>query len=353
MTEIRQRRAVSATLALLAAVALAVGALLLVRNDAHAQDATVSIVDNAFDPPSVTVSVGSVVLWTNNGNLPHTVTATDPAGLFDSGTLDPGQAFEFTFAAPGTYQYMCVIHPEMVGSVVVESAVPETMTPETPTATETATESPTVTETPTETATATVTPTATNTPIPGGTVVALTGAEEVPPVMTDATGQFEFRLDEDDDRFAWRLVVQGNGETIIAAHIHLGTRGENGPIVETLFMGSEPALDITGVLTADSLEGPFEGDDDLDGFIEALRDGRLYVNVHSEAIPAGVVRGQLPGSAATPTATATGTATAAPSPPTTGSGHESNGGTNTLLIVAGIAALAAGSGAAFAYRRGK
>ena len=342
MTHIGQRRTASATLALLAAISLAGAALLLQRSDARAQDASVSIVDNAFNPPTVTVSVGSVVQWTNTGALPHTVTATDPAGAFDSGTLNPGQTFEVTFANPGTYQYQCLIHPEMTGSVVVESATPETMTPETPTGT--VTESPTTTETPT----ATESPTGTSTPIPGATTVALTGAEEVPPVTTNATGQFEFRVE--GNSVVWRLVVQGNGETLIAAHIHLGARGENGPIVETLFMGSEPSLDLAGTLTADSLEGPLEGAT-FEQFAQELQAGRLYVNVHSEAFPGGVVRGQLPGAATTPTAT--GTATAAPAPPTTGSGLEPAGDTNVLAIAAGFAALAFGTGAAIAYRRAK
>lgn len=79
--------------------------------------ASVSIVDFAFDPGSVTVDAGATVTWTNQGPSPHTVTADD--GSFDSGTLDAGGTFSFTFNTAGTVSYHCTIHPNMVGSVVV------------------------------------------------------------------------------------------------------------------------------------------------------------------------------------------------------------------------------------------
>jgi plastocyanin len=79
--------------------------------------ASVSIVDFAFDPGLVTVDAGATVTWTNQGPSPHTVTADD--GSFDSGTLDAGGTFSFTFTNAGTVSYHCTIHPNMVGSVVV------------------------------------------------------------------------------------------------------------------------------------------------------------------------------------------------------------------------------------------
>ena len=56
--------------------------------------------------------------WVNDDQAPHTATAND--GAFDSGTLQPGQSFSFTFTQPGTtYAYYCAIHPSMTGTVTV------------------------------------------------------------------------------------------------------------------------------------------------------------------------------------------------------------------------------------------
>lgn len=78
----------------------------------------VSIANFAYDPTPVTVAVGDTVTWTNNDGVPHTVTAND--GTFQSGTLQPGQSFSFTFTAPGTIDYHCEFHANMSGQVVVQ-----------------------------------------------------------------------------------------------------------------------------------------------------------------------------------------------------------------------------------------
>ena len=79
----------------------------------------VSIEDFAFSPSALLVPAGTTVRWTNNDTVPHTVTSD--AGLFDSGTLQPGDSFEFLFDTPGTFGYFCSLHPEMVGTVTVIS----------------------------------------------------------------------------------------------------------------------------------------------------------------------------------------------------------------------------------------
>jgi hypothetical protein len=58
----------------------------------------------------------------NNGQAPHT--ATDTGGAFDSGTLQPGESYSYTFNEAGTYAYYCRIHPDMTGAVTVSSASP-------------------------------------------------------------------------------------------------------------------------------------------------------------------------------------------------------------------------------------
>jgi plastocyanin len=71
-----------------------------------------------FAPASMTVKAGATVTWTNMDQEPHTVMSVD--GLFRSGALDTGDSFSFRFEKPGTYRYVCTIHPRMVGTVVVE-----------------------------------------------------------------------------------------------------------------------------------------------------------------------------------------------------------------------------------------
>ena len=93
----------------------------------------VEIVDNAFRPASRQVSVGTTLVWTNTGALPHTV--TDRAARFDSGLLMSGDSYRRTFDAPGTFEYFCTLHPEMVGSIVVsgsDGAVPPPPPPAAP-----------------------------------------------------------------------------------------------------------------------------------------------------------------------------------------------------------------------------
>lgn len=81
----------------------------------------VAIIDFDYAPGSLAVSVGTTVKWTNTGVAPHTVTAKD--GSFDSGFLNKGEAFSHTFATEGVFEYICSIHPAMVGTVVVGAGV--------------------------------------------------------------------------------------------------------------------------------------------------------------------------------------------------------------------------------------
>ena len=81
--------------------------------------ATISTRDFSFDPDEATAGRGESVEWTNEGAVAHTITAEDD--LFDSGAIEPGESFVFTFDQPGTYDYSCTIHPgRMQGTVTVE-----------------------------------------------------------------------------------------------------------------------------------------------------------------------------------------------------------------------------------------
>jgi alcohol dehydrogenase (cytochrome c) len=71
-----------------------------------------------YGPDRVKVAVGSTVTWTNDGSLEHT--ATDQAGTFDTGPVQPGQSKAMTFNTPGIFTYFCQPHPWMIAQVLVE-----------------------------------------------------------------------------------------------------------------------------------------------------------------------------------------------------------------------------------------
>ena len=115
---------------------LAVMALLMLMPAARAQDqgvtavpvqnvVSVSIEDFYFEPADAAVEPGTTVMWINEGQAPHTVTADD--GSFDSEVLNPGDTFMVTFLGSGTLTYHCEIHPFMTGSVTVGGAPAPTM----------------------------------------------------------------------------------------------------------------------------------------------------------------------------------------------------------------------------------
>src|SRR5919204_1410029 len=72
---------------------------------------------DVFQPASVTIQTGTTVRWTNMDDEQHTTTSD--SGVWNSGALNPGQQFEYTFLTPGTYTYACLIHSEMRGTIIV------------------------------------------------------------------------------------------------------------------------------------------------------------------------------------------------------------------------------------------
>jgi plastocyanin len=77
----------------------------------------VGIVNFAFTPAALTVKVGTTVVWTNNDAIAHTVNFTTDG--INSKVLNKNDEFTHTFSTPGTYAYICSIHPFMHGSVTV------------------------------------------------------------------------------------------------------------------------------------------------------------------------------------------------------------------------------------------
>jgi amicyanin len=108
---------------LLAATALALP--FTASGPARAAERQVAIADYAYGPATLTVPLGTTVTWTNEDTAPHDVqTSAGPATL-DSPLLDQGEEWSYTFTTPGTYDYYCTVHPDMVARVVVEEAPPE------------------------------------------------------------------------------------------------------------------------------------------------------------------------------------------------------------------------------------
>ena len=86
----------------------------------HAGEAVISIKEFMFSPTAMTVPAGTTVRWKNLDGEPHTVRSID--ATFKSDALDQNDSFAFKFDKPGTYRYVCSIHPQMVGTIVVKAA---------------------------------------------------------------------------------------------------------------------------------------------------------------------------------------------------------------------------------------
>jgi plastocyanin len=92
----------------------------LVRLAGAAEPGQVAIDNYSFSPSSLTVPVGTTVTWVNHDETPHTVVSGDDPRLFKSGGLDTDDSFSFTFTKPGTYSYLCTVHPYMTGKITVK-----------------------------------------------------------------------------------------------------------------------------------------------------------------------------------------------------------------------------------------
>src|ERR1043166_9157183 len=86
----------------------------------------VNIVKFSYDPQNLTVYIGDTVTWTNIDGAGHTTTSDN--NLWNSGTLQNGQTFSYTFNTPGTFPYHCSIHSQIRGSITVLASTP-TATP--------------------------------------------------------------------------------------------------------------------------------------------------------------------------------------------------------------------------------
>lgn len=124
----------------------------------------------------------------------------------------------------------------------------------------------------------------------------LSGDEEVPAVMTNATGQTIFKLSKDGSELHYKLIV-ANIENVAAAHIHAAPSGQNGGVVAFLYgdgliTGRTNGILAEGVITADDLIGSLSGQS-LEDLVDLMSSGGTYVNVHTSQKPGGEIRGQI------------------------------------------------------------
>ncbi len=88
--------------------------------DSKTAAVTVDVTDMKFSPADVTIKVGETVTWKFKDSVPHTVQGIgDKAMGINSPIFAKGQ-WSYTFFAPGTYRYLCSLHPQMRGTVTVE-----------------------------------------------------------------------------------------------------------------------------------------------------------------------------------------------------------------------------------------
>lgn len=136
----------------------------------------------------------------------------------------------------------------------------------------------------------------------------LAGENEVPPRETRARGHAHLQVNNDETEVFYRLVAT-NIDNVVAAHIHVGPAGANGPVVAFLAGpfppggGRQSGVLATGVITEADLIGPLAGHPFSD-LLEAMSSGNAYVNVHTNDgvgatntgpgdFPGGEIRGQI------------------------------------------------------------
>lgn len=142
----------------------------------------------------------------------------------------------------------------------------------------------------------------------------MTGSEEVPPINTSMTGTLSLWLFSTSTnsvgastttahKVDYRIDVQ-NGDNVEAAHLHCGLPGVSGPVIVNLYRTSG-SVDVSGLLASETIEdseiipvatttpGCFPQITNVSELAQAIKDNRVYVNVHTDKYPNGEIRGQV------------------------------------------------------------
>lgn len=146
-----------------------------------------------FSPATTTVVIGvnNTVTWLNNDTATHTATAAD--GSFNSGDIAPHATWSYTFTAAGTFNYYCVYHGWMKGTVIVKAAGGSTSST-TSSSTTTSTTTPSTSSTTTTTGTTTVPSTSSTTSTTSTTITPSTTASSSTSSGGGGIPEFPFQL---------------------------------------------------------------------------------------------------------------------------------------------------------------
>ena len=138
-------------------------------------------------------------------------------------------------------------------------------------------------------------------------VARLSGGGEVPARDTQAVGVATLKLREDGAALLFKVNV-ANIDNPVAAHIHCGAAGVNGPVGVTLFLAPPAGGPVNGTLAKGTITAPDPGNacgwTDLAAVLAAIESGNTYVNVHTNDgvpppdtgpgdFPGGEIRGQI------------------------------------------------------------
>jgi len=138
-------------------------------------------------------------------------------------------------------------------------------------------------------------------------VAPLSGDNEVPARDTQAVGVATLKVRDDGAALVFKINV-ANLDNAVAAHIHCGPPGVNGPVGLTLFLGAPGGGSFQGTLAEGTATAPDPGNacgwTDLAAVIAAMQSGNTYVNVHTNDgvppvntgpgdFPGGEIRGQV------------------------------------------------------------
>ena len=79
------------------------------------------IQNSTFNPNQKNITTGTTVTWINNDSKPHKIVSND--GVFESGTLNPGDKFDYAFYGVGEFGYHDALNSSMTGKITVTQAM--------------------------------------------------------------------------------------------------------------------------------------------------------------------------------------------------------------------------------------
>ena len=101
----------------ISALVIGVTAIVMTGFSLGAENLSVQITNFNYTPEVIKVKVGTTISWTNEDNVPHTITGDDNS--WDSGRVKKNETYSHTFDKAGTFEYHCAYHSAMKGSVIV------------------------------------------------------------------------------------------------------------------------------------------------------------------------------------------------------------------------------------------